>query len=62
MEVMVYNSVCRKGQNRQTCAESGSSREGTVWRVVSREAANELLPWGNGRQPKHDCVSCMMPR
>ena len=41
MEVcMVYNSVCRKGQNRQTCAESCSSQEGIVGRVVSREAAN----------------------
>ena len=41
MEVCtVYNSVCRKGQTRQTCAESGSSRKGTVRRVVSREVAN----------------------
>lgn len=38
MEVcMVYNLVCRKGQTRQTCAESGSTRKGTVQRVVSRE-------------------------
>lgn len=59
MEVcMVYNLVCRKGQTRQTCAESGSTRKGTVQRVVSREVLLER----NERQPEHDCVSCVMLR